>query len=71
MLIVEQSISEISFSLIRLPPKPESNRILATENMTAKTPIVPKASGFTRRARIIVVNKNIACGAKRASSPQQ
>lgn len=55
--IVEQSVFVIFFSLIKLPPNPESITVSAIESRTAKTPIVPKSYGVKNLASIKLKTK--------------
>ena len=61
--IVDLSNFVAFFTFIKLPPNPESIRTLATLNIIANTPIVPKSSDDKYLASIIVVTKYIPWGA--------
>lgn len=70
-LIVEKSISVAFFSLIKLPPKPESIKVRATKKIIDTTPITPKSSGVRNLAKIIVDKMDIKEGKNLFNTPQK
>ena len=66
---VEQSVLVKFFSLIILPPIPESASVVPTPINIARIPTLPKSSGEIKFASIIVVTKVKVKVMKRCANP--